>query len=119
MNFYLVISTCKKILFKKKIDITDFQNVGNLHSHTEAVLHAITFSAHRLAYPNTYMCQTEVKYLITHMLSVGENETGGDLFLSFSSPVEHRLLFPRQQKQKGKISWESRVVMLKIFIFFF
>lgn len=125
MNFYLVILTCKKILFspqkkkKKNLDITDFQNIGNLHSHTEAVLHAITSSAHRLAYPNTYMCQTEVKYLITHMLSVGENETGGDLFLSFSSPVEHRLLFPRQQKQKGKISRESRVVMLKIFIFFF
>ncbi len=50
------------------------------------------------------------------MLSVGENQTGGDIFLSFSSPVEHRLLFPRQQKRRGKL---SRVVVLKMFISFF
>lgn len=104
---------------KENSQISDFQNIGNLQSHTEAVLHTITFSAHWLAYPNTYMCQTKVKYLITHMLSVGENQTGGDIFLSFFSPVEHRLLFPRQQKRRGKISRESRVVVLKIFISFF
>ncbi len=112
---YLVKFPCKENL----CSITDFQNIGNLQSRTEAVLHTITFSARWLAYPNTYMCQTKVKYLITHMLSVGENQTGGDIFLSFSSPVEHRLLFPRQQKRRGKISRESRVVKLKIFISFF
>lgn len=90
----------------------------DLQSRTEAVLHTVTLSADWLAYPNTYMCQTKVKYLITHMLSVGENQTGGDIFLSFSSPVEHRLLFPRQQKRRGKLSRESRVVVLNIFISF-